>query len=503
MSTIRRQSIISSLIIYFGFAVGFVNVFFFTSESHRFTEEQYGLTTIFVAIASLMSVFAVMAMPSYILKFYHYYNDHLPPSRNDMVTWALLCSFIGFALVMAGGWFFKDLVIRKFGEHSPILVSYYYWIFPMGFGLTIYTVLEAYTWAIGRPVITSFLREVQWRVYTTVLIVLVIAGIIKDYDLFIKLYAFSYPCIAITLLIYLVATKKINFTFRVSKISRRYLKSIVRLCTFLYAGTIVFIISQVFDTIVIASVLDNGAAKAGIFGLAQIMASIIQAPQRGIVAASVSHLSRAWKDKNMVQLQRIYQRSSINQLVFATGLFILIALNYKEAIITFKLKDTYLAGFNAFLLLGIMRIVDMGTGVNAQIITTSNYWRFELVSGVILIIIMLPLTLMLTRQYDIMGPAIANLISVTIYNIIRIFFLWRKFRLFPFTIQSLYTVLLAGACFVIFYYLFRDLHGLGWLVIRSTAFIALYGFGAIYLKLSPDIQPVLQTIQKRIGMRSK
>src|SRR5688572_10097373 len=117
MSTIRRQSIISSLIIYFGFAVGFLNVFFFTSESHRFTEEQYGLTTIFVAIASLMSVFAVMAMPSYILKFYHYYNDHLPPSRNDMVTWALLCSFIGFALVMVGGWFFKDLVIRKIGEH--------------------------------------------------------------------------------------------------------------------------------------------------------------------------------------------------------------------------------------------------------------------------------------------------------------------------------------------------------------------------------------------------
>ncbi|HEX7904160.1 MAG TPA: polysaccharide biosynthesis C-terminal domain-containing protein [Chitinophagaceae bacterium] len=500
MSSIRRQSIISSLVIYIGFAVGLLNTYFFTKEGF-FTEEQYGLTSIFIAIASMMCVFAMMAMPSYIFKFYHYYADHLPPRKNDMITWALVVSLIGFILVMIAGWFFKHLVIRKFGEHSPLLVSYYYWIFPMGLGLTIYSVLEAYTWNVGKPVITSFLKEVQWRVLTTVLIVLMIMGVIKDFDLFIKLYAFTYPGIAITLFIYLVVTKKIHFAFKLSKVSRRYFGKIIRLCTFMYAGTIIFTISQVFDTIVIASVLQDGTAKAGIFALAQIMGSVIQAPQRGIVAASITHLSRAWKEKNMAMLQRIYQRSSINQLVFASGLFVLIALNYKEAIITFHLKDVYLQGFYVFLLLGLTRIVDMGTGVNAQIISTSNYWKFELISGVTLLALMLPLTYILTVKYDLIGPAIANFISITIYNIIRIIFLWKKFRLSPFTIQSLYTVILATACFTTCYYAFIHLHGFGGLVVRSIAFIVLYTTGTVYMKLSPDIHPVMQTVKKKLRIR--
>ena len=497
MSSIRRQSIISSVVIYVGFAVGMLNTYFFTKEG-LFTEEQYGLTSIFIAIATLMSVFAMMAMPSYIIKFYHYYHDRLPPRKNDMITWALLISTIGFILVMIAGWFFKDLVIRKFGEHSPLLVAYYYWIFPMGFGLTIYSVLEAYTWGMGKPVLTSFLKEVQWRLLTSVIILLFIAGVVSDYDLFIKLYAFTYPGIAITLLIYLVATKKIHFTFKVSKVSRRYFGKIVRLCSFVYSSIIIFTISQVFDTIVIASVLDNGTAQAGIFALAQIMASVIQAPQRGIIASSITHLSKAWKEKNMGLLQRIYQRSSINQLVFASGLFLLIALNYRDAINVFGLKESYLAGFNAFLLLGLMRLVDMGTGVNAQIIGTSTYWKFELISGVILLLLMLPLTYILTKEYGLIGPAVANLISITIYNIIRIVFLWNKFRLFPFTIQSIYTILLAGAVYTICYFLFRDVTGFIGLVIRSVAFVLLFGMGVVYMKLSPDILPVMQSIRNRL-----
>jgi O-antigen/teichoic acid export membrane protein len=190
MSTIRRQSIISSTVIYIGFAVGLLNTYFFTKEG-LFTEAEYGLTSIFIAIATMMYVFAMMATPSYIFKFYHYYNDHLPPSKNDMITWSLLVSLFGFLLVMIAGWFFKDIVIRKFGEKSPILLTYYYWIFPMGLGLTIYSVLEAYAWNLGKSVLTSFLKEVQWRLLTTVLIILMITGIIKDFSLCIHLPRYS------------------------------------------------------------------------------------------------------------------------------------------------------------------------------------------------------------------------------------------------------------------------------------------------------------------------
>ncbi|HEX7846864.1 MAG TPA: polysaccharide biosynthesis C-terminal domain-containing protein, partial [Chitinophagaceae bacterium] len=365
----------------------------------------------------------------------------------------------------------------------------------------IYTTLEAYALGMGKAVLSSFLREVQWRLWTTVLIVLLMTGLIRDYDTFIKLFALGYPLIALTLLVYLVGTGKIHFTFKVSKVSRRFIGKIIRLCSFVYSGVLIFTLSQVFDTIVIASKLDDGTAKAGIFGLAAIMASIIQAPQRGIIAASITHLSRAWKDKNMGMLQRVYQRSSINLLLFAAGIYLLIVLNYKEAIQTFGVQDSYLAGFNVFVLIGLTRVIDMGTGVNAQIIGTSTYWRFELISGIILLALMLPLTLFLTTRYDILGPAYSALISISTYNLIRIIFLWKKFKLFPFTKESIYILLLSAACFAVCHYAFKDIDGIAGLFVRSAAFIILYAGAAIYFKLSPDIEPVMQTIKKRLGLK--
>jgi O-antigen/teichoic acid export membrane protein len=39
----------------------------------------------------------------------------------------------------------------------------------------------------------------------------------------------------------------------------------------------------------------------GLFTFAQYLTSLIQAPQRSIVAASVAHLSQAWKDKDLAK----------------------------------------------------------------------------------------------------------------------------------------------------------------------------------------------------------
>jgi len=449
----------------------------------------------------MMMALASLAMPSFIFKFHPYYQDNLEPKKNDMITWALVVSTIGFLFVIISGLALKFLVIRKFGANSPQLVQYFYWVFPMGFGLTIYTVLEAYAWSKHASVFTTFLKEVQWRLFTTILILLLSFGIINDFDLFIKLYVFGFPFIALTLLIWLIIKRKIHFTLNASKVSRRYFKHIVTLCTFFYGGTLIFTLSQVFDTFVIAAVLEKGIDLAGVFGFATVITSIIQAPQRGIVAASLPHLSKAWKDKNFPLLQRIYQRSSINQLIFACGIFLLIWMNFSEAIKTFGIKATYLEGAWVFFLLGLTKIVDMGTGVNAQIIATSTKWRFELVSGIILLLIMLPLTYFFTKSFGLTGPAIATLISITIYNFLRIIFLWKKFKLFPFTLQTLITLLLAIVCYGICYYAFNHLQGFTGMILRSLVFIALYATGTILLNLTPDIKPVLNAVLERIGKK--
>lgn len=494
---IRQQSIISSLVIYFGFAIGLLNTYFFTKEG-LFTSAEYGLTKIFIDIATLIASLSTFAMPGFIYKFYPYYNDNLKPRESDMLAWAVLVSIVGFVLIVFLGWSFKELVYRKYSANSPLFVTYYYWVFPMGLGLTLYNVFEAYAWSLHKSILTNFVKEVEWRLLTTIIIVLFFFNVIPDFDTFIKLYAFTYLGIALTLLIYILVTKKAFFVFRISKVTRRFIKKITRFCFFIYSGGLIFTLAQVFDSFVIGAVLDNGMEKVGIFSLAYILTSLIQAPQRGIIAASVAHLAQAWKNKNLQTIQIIYQRSSINQLIFASFMLVLITLNYQNAVIAFKLKPEYLLGFHAFIILGLMRLVDMGSGVNAQIIGTSNYWKFELFSGVVLLLLMLPLNYFLTKKLDILGPALANLLSMTVYNLIRIVFLWKKYRLFPFTPKSVHTINLALGVFLVTWFLFKDWQGFTGLFSRSLFALVLFCGGIYILNLSPDVQPVLQSLHQRM-----
>ena len=499
MSQIRRQSIISSAMVYFGFSLGLLNTYLFTREG-GFTEEQYGLTGIFVAISALMYAFANLGTPVYIVKFFPYYNANLDKKHNDMLTWSLVISIIGFCLVAVSGVYFKDFIIRKFGENSPDLIKYYYWIFPFGLGLTLYSILENYAIVLKNSVLVTFLREVQFRLFSTILIVLTFAGIHAKFDMFIKVYSFTYLGIAIILLGYLLKNGDLHFTFTISNVSRKFFKKILVLMSFVFGGSLLVTISTVFDSILIASVL--GLKELAVFTLAQNIASLVQAPQRGIITSSIAALSEAWRNKDLKRIARIYRQSSINQLIFAVGLFSLIWLNFVDAVDAFHMQKGYINAQWAFFFIGLYRILDMGTGVSSQIIATSTRWKFEFFTGIILIFLTLPLNYILTKYYfGLVGPAIANLISFTIYNSLRYWFLKTKYNMQPFTKETLYTILLGVFTFYVCHFLLGHLHGFPGLFARSICFIALYATGTLILKLSSDVLPVWNTLLRKTGIK--
>ena len=131
------------------------------------------------------------------------------------------------------------------------------------------------------------------------IIVLFLVGVIHDYSLFIKLFSFTYPGIAVILFLYLILTKKIHFTFQLSKVSKRFSKSILRLCSFVYVGSLIFTITLVFDSLVITAVLKNALAKLAVYSLAQNIANIIQSFTCSvrIISASLLIYPERWKDK--------------------------------------------------------------------------------------------------------------------------------------------------------------------------------------------------------------
>jgi O-antigen/teichoic acid export membrane protein len=339
------------------------------------------------------------------------------------------------------------------------------------------------------------LKETILRLYTLSIILLKVFNYIS-FKTFIILFSFQYAIIVIILAIQLKIEGRLWFSFKLSRVTKKFRKKIFSILALTFIVIVVSVLRSSIDGIVLAAKQNLG--KVGIFGLATYMVSVLQAPFRSIVAVTVPVLSRAWKDKDHKAIKKIYQRSSINLLGFSLFIFFCIWLNYSNAINYFGINPDYLEGKWVFFILGLVTIIELGTGVNGQIIGTSVYWRFELWTSLLLTGMIIPLSYYLTVKYGIMGPAFANLVSFSVYNFIRYWFLWKKFNMQPFSIKTVEILIIALGAYSISYFTTRNTTGL--IAMISSTFL----YSAIFLPLiywrniSPDLKPVINSFMNRI-----
>ncbi|MBW0178239.1 oligosaccharide flippase family protein [Sediminibacterium sp.] len=493
MGSIRKQTIISSVLIYIGFLIGFVNQYLYTLNG-SFTVEQYALTRIFFDFAQNMVAFGALGVIPVIYKFYPYYKDNLEQEKIDLMIWAMIAAVIGFIIVLASGLIFQPYFVKKFIERSPLIVQYYYWMFPFAMGMLFFSVIEGFCWALQLSVISNFLKETVFRIITCILILLFYFKLIS-FQVFIYLFAFQFLAIFLFLFIYLIKTNNLHFNFSISRVTKKFWKKMLSMQVLLYGGTLIASIAATIDSFIIASIL--GLKAVGIFVFAQYIANVLQVPQRSIQAVSSSFLSRAWKDKNYPEINRIYSRSCINLLIMSLFLFGNIWLNVKEGITVLNIQNDYLDGMKVLFILSMVRVIDAGTGLNAMVINTSTFWRFDFISGVVLIGLRFPLTYYLIKQYGIVGSAIAELVAYGIYNFIRYEFLRRKFNMQPFNLKTVYVILLSLTAYGVCYFAFSQFSGWTSIFLNGIVFSVIMIGGVFYLKLTPDAMQLYHVVRNK------
>jgi O-antigen/teichoic acid export membrane protein len=500
MGNIRRQTILSSIVIYIGFAVGFLNTYLYVKHG-TFTPEQYGLTRLLNDVSATFFSFGTLGVTSFIYKFHPFYANNLSKKENDQFGLSLLIIVAGFLLVVAGSILLKPLFIRKFSERSLLFVQYYYWTLPFTFGILLFTLLEAFAWFAQKSILTNFLRETGLRLLQLVLILCFVGGLINFND-FIKGFSLCYVAVALFLLVYMVYNKHVRFNFKISRVTKKFSKKIMTLTSLIYGSLIVNSLAQYIDSIIIASVSVRGLTDVGIYTLATFIVTTINVPQRSIISATVPVLSNAWKTKNYPEINRIYNRTSINLLLLALLIFSVIWLNVNDLFTVLNINKDFEAGKMVILILGISKIIDAGTGVNSQIIGTSNFWRFEVLTGVLLLSISIPLNYYLVKQMGINGSAISNLISFAIYNAVRLGFIYRKFGMQPFTPKTLYAFLSAGLIYLACWLAFLSMQGWWAIILRSSLFVVLFSLSVAAFRMSPDATFLKDKVLDKIKRRS-
>jgi O-antigen/teichoic acid export membrane protein len=153
------------------------------------------------------------------------------------------------------------------------------------------------------------------------------------------------------------------------------------------------------------------------------------------------------------------------------------------------------------LFMGIGKLIDLGTGANSQIISTSNYWKVDFTTNVIYTIIALPLNYLLIAAYGLTGAAYAFLISMIVYNSMRFGFLWFKFGLQPFVLKNLLAVLLTIICTAVVYYITKFPSVVIDGVIRSIAFLLLFLPAIYFTKISEEINGIIKGTLEKISFK--
>lgn len=502
MGQIRKQAILSGIVIYTGFAIGFVNTWLFIRSGEGFfTPAQYGLTRLFFDVGSLMYAVASLGVFSVISKFFPYYREHIPNNKNDLYGRTLLIATLGFILVLIGGLIFEPLIVRKFSERSDLFVTYYHWIFVFGAGMLFFGFLETISISYRQSVLPNFLRETALRLITLLLLILFVSQTIS-FPTFVPLFSFQFLLIGFILFLILRLKKQLPLHLKQSIVTKRFKKKMTTLAAYIYGGLIISILSQVIDSILIASISKKGIHDAGVYNLATYISNLIQVPQRSIITATIPILVMAWKNKKIGEIERLYKRSSINLLLIGLFIFFCIWMNITDIFQLLHIQSDYQAGMMVILILGITKLIDAGTGINSQIIITSSHWRFEFLTGILLVILILPLNYFLIKEYGIIGSAYANLISFSVYNLIRYLFLWKKYRLQPFSVKTIYSFLAAIAIYFTADFLFREMHNWTGLILRTGFFTLLFVAAVFTLKLTPDAIQLWHVVRNRLSKKA-
>ena len=487
MGIIQKQGMKSSLFIMIGFVIGAFNLLVLFPLF--FSKSDQGLVRAMIDIGATLSIFCTLGTLPVVYKFYPFYNQYLGPKKNDLPFITLMVNLIGFGLLLLIGWQQKDFIVRKLGK-SPDLAVYFNYVYPYTFFILMFIWLEGFAWGLRKGVVTNFLKETLIRILTTVLI-LAFGFKFISLPIFIMLFSGIYLIPALILLYTLIQTKEFSLrNFKISSVTRRLKGRMINFALFVFAGQFFNLLAKTSDTVLIFGL--KGLSDTAIFAIATYVSAILEIPQRSLNSITIPILAESWKNKDMANIKNIYHKSVSNLLAIGLLLFGLIWLNIDNLVAFLNfISSKYGGGYDELpkliFILGLAKLIDLGTGVNSQIIGTSNYWKFDFYTNLFYIILSIPLNIFLINNYGLEGLAFSNLIALTLYNSIRFGFLYKKFDLQPYTWRHGLFLLSSIALMLLIYMIPTANNFVLNILIKSFAFgITFYGL-AYWINPAPEI----------------
>ncbi len=496
MGIVRTQSIIGSVWVYLGAAFGFV-----TSAllfPYYLDAEQIGLLNLLVTYGTLFAQICSAGFVSTITRMFPYFKDECKKHNGFLfLTIVVVC----IATLVAIGTFFAlyPYITQNNSDGGNLLQEYALMIIPMFIFMAFFNIFDSYTKALMNATRGIFQKEVALRILTLLLIVCYIFQLV-DFHSFVYWYVICYAIICVYMIIALIGEKQIFLQPDFSLIDRKMAGELFQVSLYGIIITSANIIVINIDRIMIEKLMiDNPLAQVGIYTTCTYFATMVIMPNRALQKITSTLVAEAWRKNDTNQLQVLYQKSTITQLIVGTLVFfgLCINLDYIFEII----PEEYSSGRWVIVFFGVFYLSDMATGVNKDIVANSPQYKKLSHWTVALIFVIIALNLIFIPSYGINGAAISSCIARICYNIVAFAYVNRKYKLQPYSFKHIIILLIGLLAFGIAFIIPETQSLVANILIKSGILTIVFCVLVYILHLSEDVNDMANNVFKKLRFR--
>jgi O-antigen/teichoic acid export membrane protein len=487
MGIVLNQSLKNTIITYIGFGIGAVNTIylypFFLGATY------YALTNYVLSASSIMMPLLAFGMQNTLVKFYSQCKTEQDQAKFLSFT-VLFPLFLSIPLILLGMLFYTD--ISEFLSRENPIVKDYLWLIPFtGLCMAYFEIFYAWARVHMHSVFGNFIKEVGLRFFSLLALIAVYFSWITVIQ-FVYVTAGIYFVACIVTMFYAFYLKKPKFQFSVPD----NVKEIMVYTFFIILSGSVATLLLDIDKLMLNQYIK--IENIAYYSVATYIALVISVPSRAMHQIVYPITAKLMHENKHDELNALYKKTSINLQVVGGFVMLCIFVNINQ--LYEMVPKEYGGGIFVVFMIGISKYFDLILGNNNAIIFNTKYYRAVLFLGVILVFLTVGLNMIFIPIYGILGSAFATLLSITLYSIAKLLFVVKRLHLYPFTNETLYSLGLTLILFLMFYFWDFPFIPIVAIVLKSILVTITYIFINYKFVISTEINDVINTILKRVGM---
>ncbi|MDC1364875.1 polysaccharide biosynthesis C-terminal domain-containing protein [Algibacter sp.] len=483
MGIVASQSFKNIISTYLGFFIGAINTLFLYTKF--LSADYYGMVGYMLSLAYVIMPIMAFGMHNTMVKFYSTFKTRI--SLHSFLTLMLvlpICVIIPLILITHLSY---DAIVGFLSNKNEIIKGYLWHTILIAIALAYFEVFFAWAKVQMKTVFGNFMKEVFHRVGAMTLLFLLHFEVI-NLEQFMGGLVVVYVLRMLVMNVYAFSVKLPVIIFKRVPNLRNILKYSFLI---IIAGSIATILLDV-DKVMLGHYIN--IKQIAYYNVAIFIATVIAVPQRSMHQILLPLSAKYLNEKDFDALEDLYKKSSLNLFIVGGFIFLLIVLNINQ--LYYIIPEEFSGGLLVVFMISIAKLYDNALGSNNAILFNSDYYRVVLVLGVFLVILMILLNMAFIPVLGINGAGIATFLAIFTYNSIKLFFVYKKFKMFPFTSATLRIALLLLASVLVFYFWefpFQPIINIG---LKSLLVTVIYVFVVYRFNFSEDISLLIKKYLK-------